>query len=100
VRPVAVIFGIAIFDGDILALDKSGLLKALAKCSNEVRRVCGRCHSQKPNDRHCGGLSLCGKRPRANHCCASQKRSREVTPSHYRPVKFASLARLRETNLS
>jgi hypothetical protein len=82
---ITMILGIAIFNCDVLALDKSRLSETLAKSSGEVRRVRGRRHAQKPDHRYCTLLGARGKRPHAERRCASQKRRSEVTPSHCRP---------------
>jgi len=82
-RPVAMIFGIAIFNRDILALDKPRLFQSLAKSSSKMRRVRGRRHAQE-SDHRVRLLGARGERPYAQR--ASQQRRGEVTPFHRRAL--------------
>src|SRR5256886_17521157 len=56
--------GVAIFDRDVSALDKTGLAKTAPKRRHQMRRIFGRRDPQESDHGHCGLLRLRRKRPR------------------------------------
>ena len=91
-KPVELTVRKAVFDGDILALDKTGPGQALPECGDEVRRVGGRCDAQEADHRHRRLLRQCRHRPRSRAANQSQK----IPPPHALPsVQEAVSYRLR-----
>jgi len=70
-QPIRVIFRRAVFDRNILPLDETCFLQALAERGHEARRVGKRRTAQEANHRHRGLLRARSERPcdrRAGNC--------------------------------
>src|SRR5262249_50659584 len=71
----------AIFDRQVLALDITGLVQALAKGTHKVREQVRRSAMEEADHRHRQLLCARHKRPRG---CAAEQRD-ELAPSHVEP---------------
>src|SRR5262249_5955577 len=72
------IVGKAIFDGDVLALDESGLVQALPECTDKLSRAGRPRAAEEPDHRHRRLLRARRDRPRRR---AADERD-ELPPSH------------------
>src|SRR5262249_55559292 len=79
-----------IFDRHVLALDKSGFLKALAECGHEVGPIGKRSAVEETDHRHCLGP----RRERPRGCRAAEQRD-EIAPFHRFNHSLTSSARSR-----
>ena len=80
-QSIHLIFGPAVFDRDVLALDMAGFFEALAKCAQAVGERVGRCAVEKPDHRHRRLLRARRKRPRAAAPPSSVMNSRRLIRS-------------------
>src|SRR5262249_37276047 len=87
---MGLIFRRAVFDRDILALDKACFLQALAEGSHEVRGVSERSVPQETNNRHFRLLRARRERPRDRP--AAEQRD-ELAAPHYSITSSASSRR-------
>src|SRR5262245_18322145 len=69
-----------ILDGDALAFEKSGVVKALSESIDYVCETTGRCASKKPDHRHPRLLRPCRQRPRRRR--AAEQRD-DLSPPHH-----------------
>jgi hypothetical protein len=63
-KPIGLIVSPAKVDGNVLALDESGLLQPLSKRGDKLRRAGSRCTAEEPDHRHRRLLPACRQRPR------------------------------------
>jgi hypothetical protein len=75
-QPLGLVFGPAIFDREILPLNKATLFEPLAKGTQKAGIGVGRGAMEEPNDRHPWLLCLRSQRPRRR---AADKRD-EIAP--------------------
>src|SRR4029077_11684261 len=77
-QPIWLIFRPAILDGDVPALDESGVVETLSERSDEIFEAGGRCAPEKSHHRHRRLLRARRERVRGNR--AEQRNER--APSH------------------
>src|SRR5262245_28677311 len=78
-NPIILIVGKVIFNGDVLALDESGLLKAVPECTDKLSRAGRRRAAEEPNHRHCRLL-----RPhRHGPCRRAAEQPDDLAPPHH-----------------
>ena len=109
-QSIELIVGPAILDRHVLALDKAGLLQALAECAQAIRERVGRCGVEEPDHRHRRLLRARRERPRrrraaeqrdelaAFHSITSSARSRNASGS-LRPSALATVRLMISSNL-
>ena len=70
----------AVFDRQVLALEKASFLQAMLEFAHSIAQPFGRRAMEKPDDRHRRLLRACRDRPRG--CRAAEQRD-ELAPPHW-----------------
>ena len=81
-QAVELVLGPAVFDRDVLALDKARLLEALAKCAQTVHKAVGRYGAEEADHRHRWLLRVRGERP----CRRAAESCDKFSP--FQPIEF------------
>ena len=90
------IVGIAVFDRNIVAVDESRLLEALAKRSGEMGRILGRGYAQKADRRSCTVKRGHAERPTRRR---PAQQANDLTPLHAAPTEYGRFLLLRTVPL-